>query len=348
MPKRLAILGSTGSIGIQTLKIVEMFPDRFAVESLAAGTNLELLTQQIDLFHPRFVSVLERNACTELRNRFPRTRIGWGDDGVCEAAALINVDLVIAGVVGFAALRPLWAAIQAGKRVGLANKESMVVAGSLLNKEIARRGAQIIPVDSEHNAVFQLLQGIDRTQVSSIVLTASGGPLLRNRHISLNDVTPAIATKHPVWAMGPKISVDSATLMNKGLEIIEAHHLFDLPEDRIDVWVHPQSVLHGAVVMADNSVLAQLSQPDMCGPIAYALGFPDRLPGPVNRLTFRDLANLEFFEPDGDRFPALALARSALRSSPSHCIALNAANEVAVAAFLSHAISFAAIATIVE
>ncbi|MBI1860786.1 MAG: 1-deoxy-D-xylulose-5-phosphate reductoisomerase [Deltaproteobacteria bacterium] len=346
--KRLAVLGSTGSIGTQTLDLVDRYPGRFEVMALVAGNNIERLVAQIDRYRPKFVSINDQVHGERIRSQFPGLTLGFGETGACEATQLPEVDLVVMGIVGFAALKPTLSAVQAGKTIALANKESLVVGGALLKAELSRSAAKILPVDSEHNAVYQLLEGVPRGDVASIVLTASGGPLLRRPDLPLNQVTPAIATKHPNWAMGPKISVDSATLMNKGLEVIEAHFLFDLPESAIEVWVHPQSVMHGALLLKDNSVIAHLSRPDMHGSIAYALTRPHRLESPVARLSFRELAALEFFEPDLKRFPCLALAKEALRSSSLHCVALNAANEVAVEAFLGEQIGFPAIANVVE
>ncbi len=346
--KRITVLGSTGSIGTQTLDIVHRFPERFRVEALVAGRNLKLLSEQIHKFSPRVVSVSEEADRVELANRFPQVQFFSGRAGACAISELEGVDLVVMGIVGFAALAPTLSAIRAGKTIALANKESLVVGGALLVKDAQRSGAKILPVDSEHNAVFQLLEGVSREAVSSIVLTASGGPLLRLPDFPLEDVTPAMAIRHPKWSMGPKISVDSATLMNKGLEVIEAHYLFQLPEDQIEVWVHPQSIVHGAVVMRDNSVVAHLSRPDMHGPIAHAMAYPERLTATTDRMSFKDLAQLEFLEPDLERFPALALARTALRTSPNHCIALNSANEIAVEAFLKGTVLFPEIPRIVE
>lgn len=346
--KGLAILGSTGTIGANTLAVVDQFPEKFRVVSLAAGRNVDVLREQVRRYRPEVVSVLDAEDARGLATEFPGTRFLWGQDGNAACIESSDVDIVVMGIVGFAALRPTLVAVRARKTVALANKESLVVGGSLLRAEIARSGATVIPVDSEHNALYQLLLDRPREDVATIVLTASGGPLLRRPELPLDDVTPAIAVAHPNWKMGPKISVDSATLMNKGLELIEAHFLFDYPQDRIEVWVHPQSIVHGAVWLTDNSCLAQLTKPDMRSSIGFALGYPERLGSVIPKLKMSELAKLEFFEPDTKRFPALSLARQALDAGPSHLVALNAANEVAVQAFLDGALLFTHIPSVIS
>lgn len=343
----LSVLGSTGTIGANTLAIVDRFPDRYRVATLAAGRNLDKIREQIARYRPRLVSVQEESDAKTLRREFSGVEVLHGNGGLTACVSHPDVRTVVVGIVGFAAMGPTLDAIRAGRRVALANKESLVVAGPLLREEIARHEATVIPVDSEHNALFQLLEGVPREQVSTVVLTASGGPLLRRPELPLDQVTPEIAVAHPNWKMGPKISVDSATLMNKGLELIEAHYLFDVPEEKIEVWVHPQSIVHGAIWLEDNTCLAQLSKPDMKSSIGYALAYPSRLPSVVDKLRFSDMTKLEFFEPDVVRFPSLKLAREALRSGGTVPVALNAANEVAVAAFLDRRLGFAQIPLVV-
>jgi 1-deoxy-D-xylulose-5-phosphate reductoisomerase len=341
----LSILGSTGTIGANTLALVDSFPDKYRVISLAAGRNIDRLAEQIVRYRPRLVCTQE--AAPELGRKFPGVEFVHGDEGLKLCVEHRDVTTVVVGIVGFAAMAPTLAAIRAQKRIALANKESLVVAGALLKQEASKSRSVIIPVDSEHNALYQLLEGRPRDHVETLVLTASGGPLLRRPELPLDQVTPEIAVAHPNWKMGPKISVDSATLMNKGLELIEACFLFEVPEEKIEVWVHPQSIVHGAIWLKDNTCLAQLSKPDMKSSIGHALAHPERLPRAVEKLKLSDMAKLEFFEPDLVRFPALKLAREALRSGGTHLVALNAANEIAVEAFLSRQISFSRIPALV-
>jgi 1-deoxy-D-xylulose-5-phosphate reductoisomerase len=341
----LSILGSTGTIGANTLALVDSFPDKYRVVSLAAGRNIDRLAEQIVRYRPRLVCTQE--AAPELGRKFPGVEFVHGDEGLKLCVEHRDVTTVVVGIVGFAAMAPTLAAIRAQKRIALANKESLVVAGALLKQEASKSRSVIIPVDSEHNALYQLLEGRPRDHVETLVLTASGGPLLRRPELPLDQVTPEIAVAHPNWKMGPKISVDSATLMNKGLELIEACFLFEVPEEKIEVWVHPQSIVHGAIWLKDNTCLAQLSKPDMKSSIGHALAHPERLPRAVEKLKLSDMAKLEFFEPDLVRFPALKLAREALRSGGTHLVALNAANEIAVEAFLSRQISFSRIPALV-
>lgn len=345
--KGICVLGSTGSIGTQTLSIVDNFPDKFRVVALTAGRNIELLTEQIKKFRPQYVCVQSEEDLSKVRDQFPELEVGVGEAGLKTAVQGDGIHTVVVGVVGFAALTPTIEAIRLKRNIALANKETLVVAGSLLKKEIARSGARVIPVDSEHNALFQLLEGRDRSHVSTLVLTASGGPLLRRPEIPLNDVTPAIAVKHPNWKMGPKISVDSATLMNKGLELIETHYLFDVPSVRIEVWVHPQSIIHGAVWLTDNTCLAQLSLPNMKSAIGFAMHYPERLPQVIPKLSLKEMSQLEFLPPDEQRFRCLGLAREALDSGPSHLVVLNASNEIAVARFLEGSLLFSEIPALI-
>ncbi len=348
-PKRLTVLGSTGSIGCSTLDIVEREPDRFVVEVLTANSNVAALAEQARRVHPRLAVVADANAYGALREALSGTgiEVAAGAEALAEAASR-PVDFVMAGIVGAAGLAPTLAAVRQGAVVGLANKETLVCAGDLVLNEIEPCGATLLPVDSEHNAVFQCFEFDHRDQVQRIILTASGGPFRTASVRDMAAVTPEQAVDHPNWSMGAKISVDSATMMNKGLEIIEAFYLFPLPEERIDVVVHPQSVIHSMVEYVDGSVLAQLGTPDMRTPIAYALGWPDRIAAPSPRLDFAQVRELTFEEPDMVRFPALHLAREALRAGGSAPTVLNAANEVAVQAFLERRVGFLDIAGIVE
>jgi 1-deoxy-D-xylulose-5-phosphate reductoisomerase len=346
--KRLSVLGSTGSIGTQTLDIVDQFPDLFEIAALSAGKNINRLRTQIERYKPQLVCTEERGASIELAAQFPDLRFVYGEEGLEEMATLPDVDVFVIGIVGFAALRPTLKAAAMGKTIALANKEVLVVAGPFLNAEASRVGTHCIPIDSEHNALYQLLLGRNRSDVRSLVLTASGGPLLRKPDLPLEDVTPAIAINHPNWKMGPKISVDSATLMNKGLELIEAHFLFNFPPDQIEIWIHPQSIVHGALWLSDNTCLAQLSKPNMKASIGHAMGYPERLAEVIPKLNIRDFSNLEFYEPDEHRFPALRIAREALTAGSSHLIVLNAGNEIAVQAFLDGKILFSQISSFLD
>lgn len=347
--KRLAILGSTGSIGVSTLDIVARFPDKFRVVALTAGKNLAKLGEQMRAFRPSLVSVEQEGDAQVLRDAVPEYDgdIAWGTDGLHASATHEQAELVVAALVGALGLSPTLAAIRAGKDVALANKEALVVSGELMTREAAERGVRLLPVDSEHNAIFQALHGHDRRHVKRIILTASGGPFLHREIEDFGDIRIAEALQHPTWKMGNKITIDSATLMNKGLEVIEARWLFDLPAARVSVVVHPQSIVHSLVEYVDGSVLAQLGIPDMRVPISYILAYPDRLP--LEHLPSLDLAQaarLEFTEPDFDKFPCLGLAYVALERGGTCPAVLNAANEVAVDQFLAGQIAFPAIADI--
>jgi 1-deoxy-D-xylulose-5-phosphate reductoisomerase len=344
----LAVLGSTGTIGTFTLEIVEKFPEQFRVLSLAAGKNIESLRKQIVKFRPKIVSVEAFDSVSLLSQDFPDVTFVSGKEGLEACIDQDGVDTVVVGVVGFAGLSPALHAIRRSKRVALANKESLVVGGSLLKAELEKSDAELIPVDSEHNGLFQLLLGKKREEIASIVLTASGGPLWKRKDLPLEDVTPQIAIKHPNWNMGPKISVDSATLMNKGLEVIEAHFLYGYSAEKIEVWIHPQSIVHSAIWLTDNSCMAQLTKPDMKSSIGYALTYPERLAEVIPRFSFKDMASLEFYEPDHKRFPCLEIAYETLRRGQSAVIALNAANEIAVEAFLQGRILFPDIPKVIE
>jgi 1-deoxy-D-xylulose-5-phosphate reductoisomerase len=347
--KRLAILGSTGSIGVTTLDVVGRFPERFEVVALAAGKNVERLAEQVRRVRPRLVAVGDAASVGKLRQLVPEYRgeIGCGADGLAAVATAPEAELVVSALVGALGLLPTLRAIEAGKHVALANKEVLVVAGELVTKAARAAGVNLFPLDSEHNAIFQALRGHRRDEVRRIILTASGGPFLNRPIQELRTVTRADALRHPTWKMGDKITIDSATLMNKGLEVIEAHWLFDLPAEQIDVVIHPQSIVHSMVEYIDGSVLAQMGIPDMAIPISYILAYPDRLP--MDYLPSLDLpraGTLQFAHPDLSKFVCLGLAYRALRAGGTAPAVVNAANEVVVAAFLAGAIAFLDIARI--
>lgn len=346
--KRIAILGATGSIGRSTLDLVEAAPERFAVTALTAATNVAQLADDARRTRAELAVIADESRLAELEAALAGSGIRAAAGEVALAEAATSADLVIAAIVGTAGLAPVMAAVRAGKTIGLANKEALVSAGELMLEEARRTGATLLPIDSEHNAIFQCLAGQDCDRVSRLILTASGGPFRTFTSEQMARVTPAQAVAHPNWSMGAKISVDSATMMNKGLELIEAHHLFALPESRIDILVHPQSVIHSLVEYADGSMLAQLGSPDMRVPIGHILAFPERMATGARRLDLLEVARLDFEAPDPVRFPALRLAREALRRGGAAPLTLNAANEVAVEAFLGGAIHFAAIAELVE
>jgi 1-deoxy-D-xylulose-5-phosphate reductoisomerase len=346
--RKIAILGATGSIGKSTLDLVERNPERFEVVAVTAATNSEALAEIARRTSARLAVVSDESCLDDLNERLAGSgcQTTAGEWALVEAATG-EADLVIAAIVGCAGLRPVMAAVEAGKTVALANKEALVTAGSLMTEAAAKSGATILPVDSEHNAIFQCLACSSKDRVSKIILTASGGPFRTATDETIRDATPAQAVAHPNWSMGAKISVDSATMMNKGLELIEAHHLFGVPSDRIDIVIHPQSVVHSLVEFTDGSVLAQLGSPDMRIPIAYALAWPERMATPAQRLDLAAIARLDFEAPDPERFPALRLAREALEAEGSAPIVLNAANETAVARFLAGTIGFTDIARLV-
>lgn len=347
--RRITVLGSTGSVGTSTLDLIARNPDRFEVAALVAHRRLDLLIEQARAFRPDMVVSADEAALPVLREALSGLgiEVGAGVAAVADAARVPS-DLVMSAIVGAAGLAPTLAAVERGAVVALANKEALVCAGDIFTAAVARHGATLLPVDSEHNAIFQVFDEACRHRVARLILTASGGPFRSADREVMERATPAQAVAHPNWSMGAKISVDSATMMNKGLELIEAHHLFAIPEDRIDILVHPQSVIHSLVEYVDGSVLAQLGSPDMRVPIAYALAWPDRMPTPVNRLDLAAIARLTFEPPDAQRFPALTLARHALKSGGAAPTILNAANEVAVAAFLGNRIGFLDIAAIVD
>ncbi len=343
--KRVSILGSTGSIGVQALDVVARFPERFEVVALAAGRNAARLAEQVRRFRPRLVSVADEAAARELRALVPQgVEVLAGDAGAVRAASLPEVDLVIAAISGGAGLRSTAAAVEAGKAVGLANKESLVLAGELVMARAAATGAAILPVDSEHSAIHQSLAGHNRGEVRRLILTASGGPLRTVPAAELSAVTPARALKHPNWSMGDKITIDSATLMNKGLEVIEARWLFGVEPRRIDIVVHPESIVHSMVEYIDGSMVAQLGVSDMRGPISYAMAHPERLPLDLPPLDLGRLGRLTFEPPDAARFPAFTLAYRALEMGGTAPAALSGADEGAVAAFLAGRCRFTEIA----
>jgi 1-deoxy-D-xylulose-5-phosphate reductoisomerase len=349
--KRLAILGSTGSIGQSTLAVVAAHPQEFNVLGLSAGQNMDLLAAQIQQFRPALASVQDDQAARRLKELLPaghETRIISGPDGPRQVAAAPGVDLVVSAMVGAVGLEPTLAAIEAGIPVALANKETLVAAGSLVMAAVRQRNTPLIPVDSEHSAIFQALQGQRPEDVKCLWLTASGGPFREWDADRLKTVTAAQALKHPNWSMGPKITIDSATLMNKALEVIEASVLFGLPVDRVKVVIHPQSIIHSLVEMVDGSWLAQLGTPDMRLPIAYALTYPRRLPLNSQPLDLCHIGRLTFEAPDTQRFPGLALGYAAARAGGTMPAVLNAANEVAVAAFLDGRLPFLGIPQTVQ
>jgi 1-deoxy-D-xylulose-5-phosphate reductoisomerase len=347
--RRVTILGATGSVGTSTLDIVERHPDRFTVEALTASSNVEALAVAAKRTRSRIAVIADDGRLEALRVLLAGTDCvaAAGKHALAEVASG-DADLVMASIVGCAGLEPTMAAVEAGKTVALANKEAMVAAGELMTAAARQSGSIILPVDSEHNAIFQCLGGKNCDNVSRLILTASGGPFRTWDAERMASATPEEAVAHPNWSMGAKISVDSASMMNKGLELIEAHHLFGLPSEKIDIAVHPQSVIHSMVEYVDGSVIAQMGSPDMRIPIAHALAFPDRVETGAQKLDFRMLGDLSFEIPDEVRFPSLRLARQALEAGGAAPVVLNAANEIAVGAFLDRRIPFSGIVAMVE
>ncbi len=355
--RHLTILGSTGSIGVSTLDVVTRHPDRFQIVALTANHSIEKMLEQCRLFRPRYAVMLDETSGEKLRTEIHAagiaTEVMWGGESLEKVASLPEVDTVMAAIVGAAGIRPTFAAARAGKQVLLANKETLVMAGHIFMDVVKQHHATLLPIDSEHNAIFQSLPhhftgDLAAVGVRRILLTASGGPFRQSSLSSLEQVTPEQACAHPNWVMGQKISVDSATMMNKGLEVIEAHWLFNAAPDQIQVVIHPQSVIHSMVEYVDGSVLAQLGNPDMRTPIAHALGFPDRIETGVAPLDMFKIGRLDFEAPDFKRFPCLELAYQALAAGGSTPAILNAANEVAVESFLKHRMPFTAIPTMIE
>lgn len=346
MPRNISILGSTGSVGRSTLAVVDAFPDELRVVGLAAGSNVELLAEQIARYRPELVSVRSEEDAKRLRARC-NVEVIPGIEGACAIASMPSADAVIAAIVGAAGIPPVHAALRAGKRVGIANKEVLVAAGDVMTRTARESGGEILPVDSEHNAVHQAIRCGRHDEVQRIILTASGGPFLHRDLATFGDITIEAALAHPTWRMGNKISIDSATMMNKGLEVIEAHHLFDMPAERIDMVIHPQSIVHSMVEYVDGSIIAQLSTTDMKFPIQYALLYPERVAAPFARLDLGRISRLEFLPVDTRRYPAVELAYAALRTGGSMPAVLNAANEIAVERFLAGELPFTAIVDIV-
>ncbi len=348
--KNIAILGSTGSIGVSTLDVIGAFPDRYRVVALSAGRNTDLLQRQIKRFHPEIVSVASPQDAERLSTVLKGSGIALycGIEGMIRCATVAAADMVVAAVVGAAGLVPTMAAIKGGKDIALANKETLVTAGSLVMAEVSRRNVTLIPVDSEHSAIFQALAGQRRDDVRRLLLTASGGPFRNTPLRQFATISPADALAHPNWEMGRKISIDSATMMNKGLEVIEARWLFGFPAEMIDVHIHPESIVHSLVEYRDGAVIAQFGIPDMKTPIAYALSWPERLPLEQPQLDLCKIGQLSFSQPDFERFPCLQLAYEALALGGTVPAVMNAANEIAVDAFLQRRLGFTAIPKVIE
>ena len=347
--KTIIILGSTGSIGTNTLDIVQRFPEEFRVVGLTAGGNIEKLEEQIRTFKPQAVAVSTESSAATLRERCAGlpVEILVGEEGIAQVAAMPRAELLISAIVGAAGLVPTLAAIRSGKQIALANKEPMVMAGKLMQEEARKHSVRIFPVDSEHSAIFQSLEGHRLEDVRRLILTASGGALWTLTKEQLQDVTPERALQHPNWKMGSKITIDSATLMNKGLEVVEARWLFDIPESRIDVLIHRESIVHSLVEYEDRSMIAQLGLPDMRTPISYAMRYPERMSLDLPSLDLTEIGTLTFCKPDHDRFPCLNLGYESLRTGGTMPAAMNAANEIAVEAFLNGGIRFVEIAEVI-
>lgn len=339
--KKIAILGSTGSIGDSTLKVVRhLGPERFQVVALAAHSQIDLLEQQAREFQPELIAVYNRKRAQELQQRLPHIKVVGGEEGIDEVASHSSAQMVISAMSGTVGLKPTLAAIIAGKDVALANKESLVSAGSLVMELARQKNVRILPIDSEHSALFQCLNGEDKQKVRRLILTASGGPFRTMNMHELHQVTVDQALQHPTWRMGPKVTIDCSTLMNKGLEVIEAHWLFDIPIDKIEVVIHPQSLVHSFVEFVDSSLLAQVSVPSMTLPIQYAMTYPERLPGLLPPFDFLKNGHMQFFQPDKEKFRCLDLAFHAAREGGSLPCYMNAANEVLVNRFIGKAISW--------
>ena len=350
--KEITILGSTGSIGVNTLDVISRHRDKFNVKALTANTNLDVFLEQCIQYKPEYAVMGDEKCASKLEEKLkkeaPDVSVLAGAKGLLQVAELETVDYVMAAIVGAAGLLPTLGAAKAGKRVLLANKEALVMSGKLFMDTVLQNNAELIPIDSEHNAIFQCTSAANTSSISNIMLTASGGPFLDTPINELSSKTPEQACKHPKWDMGRKISVDSATMMNKGLEVIEASWLFNIKSETIKVVIHPQSIIHSLVEYKDGSVLAQLGNPDMRIPIAYGLAWPERIETCAQRLDLFDIAHLDFKEAEADRFPCLQLAREAIKQGGTSCVILNAANEVAVNEFLNKRIKFTDIPTIIE
>jgi 1-deoxy-D-xylulose-5-phosphate reductoisomerase len=347
--KKVLILGSTGSIGVNALNVIRKFPDRFSVAGLTVNSNISVLSEQIKEFNPQFVVIKDKNKAKELSEIVNQNvEIISSENALVEAAQKYDYDILIGAIVGFAGLTPTIEAIKRGKRIALANKETLVVAGEIVTRLVAENGAEIIPVDSEHSAIYQCLVGENLNEVEKLILTASGGPFLNKEKSFFDSATVNEALNHPNWKMGSKITIDSATMMNKGLEVIEAHWLFGLPVEKIDVVIHPQSIIHSMVQFVDGSIKAQMGLPDMKLPIQYALTFPERLSNNFERTNLPLINNLTFFEPDFDKFECLKLAYLALQTGGTAPCILNAANEIAVDKFLKGFIRFSDIPKLIN
>ncbi len=346
--KSLSIIGSTGSIGVNTLKVVAHLKDQFQVVALAAHSNLKLLLTQIDQFHPKCVAVYDKEKAAELRKLRPELEVLEGLEGVCAVASHPDAELTVSAMTGTLGLLPTLKAIDAGKNVALANKEALVSGGRLVMELAKKRGVEILPVDSEHSAIFQCLNGAPKERVRRLILTSSGGPFREKSSEQLQQVTVENALNHPTWTMGPKVTIDSSTLMNKGLEVIEAYWLFDVPLDKIEVVIHPQSIIHSMVEFVDGSMMAQMSEPTMIVPIQYALTYPDRRPGLIPPYDFMKNSQLTFFAPDFQKFKCLKMAFEAIKSGGSYPCYMNAANEVLVQRFLNREIKWTEIGDLLE
>ncbi|MCR4891695.1 MAG: 1-deoxy-D-xylulose-5-phosphate reductoisomerase [Lachnospiraceae bacterium] len=350
MLKRISLLGSTGSIGRQTLDIVDCHRDLLSVVALAAGSNVKAIEEQARKYQPRLVALYEEKAADDLKVRLKDTdiRVVSGMEGILEAATISEADIVLGAMVGMIGIRPAIAAIQAGKDLALANKETLVTAGHIITEEVRRAGVRLLPVDSEHSAIFQCLQGEEHGKIEKILITASGGPFRGKKREELMNMTAEEALRHPNWSMGPKVTIDSSTLVNKGLEVMEAHWLFDVPYDSIEVYVQPQSIIHSMVQFVDGAVMAQLGAPDMRVPIQYALLYPGRESLPVDRLDFGTMGSIIFEKPDTETFRGLPLALSAARRGGTMPTVFNAANEEAVQFFLQGRIRYLEITEAIE
>lgn len=349
MPEQITILGSTGSIGKSTLQVIENHPQKFEVLALGAGTNASEMIQQVLQFRPKYVAMATEEAAEQVKKEIPsHIPVFVGEEGMVKIASLAEATYVVSAIVGISGLRPTLAAIQQGKTIGLANKETLVTAGHIVMKEAKEQGVSILPIDSEHSAIFQCLNGEREKDVNRLILTGSGGAFRDWSRDQLKEATLEQALTHPNWSMGPKITVDSATMMNKGLEVIEAHWLFGFPYEQIDIVIHPQSIIHSMVEYCDGAVMAQLGTPDMCIPIQYALTYPDRFSMNQSKLDFTELSRLDFRPLDEERYPCVKLAYEAGKKGGSYPVVLNAANEQAVACFLQGDISFLEIETLVE
>ncbi len=348
--KRISLLGSTGSIGRQTLDIVDCHRDLLSVVALAAGSNVKAIEEQARKYQPRLVALYEEKAADDLKVRLKDTdiRVVSGMEGILEAATISEADIVLGAMVGMIGIRPAIAAIQAGKDLALANKETLVTAGHIITEEVRRAGVRLLPVDSEHSAIFQCLQGEEHGKIEKILITASGGPFRGKKREELMNMTAEEALRHPNWSMGPKVTIDSSTLVNKGLEVMEAHWLFDVPYDSIEVYVQPQSIIHSMVQFVDGAVMAQLGAPDMRVPIQYALLYPGRESLPVDRLDFGTMGSIIFEKPDTETFRGLPLALSAARRGGTMPTVFNAANEEAVQFFLQGRIRYLEITEAIE